>query len=121
MSLLRVIDVSEALPLPASLRCATRTRQLVVCALNAMERGDAISAMLYLNSALHTDTTQLVRPKTAARVLAALLAGGPGRRLRMRVRGRRRWAGGAEGCLPPLAAGPTDEMATCTAYTEGWG
>jgi hypothetical protein len=93
----------------------------VVCALDAVERGDRNLALHYLNTALHTDTRQFLRPKTAARAVAAvaaLMTGRPGRRLLTKERTRRWWSGGAEGFLPPEQDHPIEEL-TGTARLGG--
>jgi glycosyltransferase involved in cell wall biosynthesis len=118
---LRVLDLADTLPLPAPLRRKVRTEWLVKCALNAVEQGRRKRAVDYLDTALHTDISQFLRPKTAARALVAVTAlatGARGRRLLTRVRTRRWWSGGAEGFLPPVG-NPSNGEPSATSRLRG--
>jgi hypothetical protein len=89
---LLVLDAVEDLPIPPRVRRAGRAEAIVWCALDCIELSERAQAFAYLGEAIRTDPLSLVRPATAARMLAATaaMATGPrGMRAFSNVRGRR--------------------------------
>ncbi|HXG77155.1 MAG TPA: glycosyltransferase family 2 protein [Gaiellaceae bacterium] len=104
-----VLDALDDVGVPARLRRTVTAEAHVRSALSAVERGERRRFFEHLLAALRNDFRIIVRPFGATRVvagLAAMLAGGPGRRKLSEVR-IERWLSGKG--LRPLT---TDDLAS---------
>lgn len=89
---LLVLDAVEDLPTPRRTRRAGRSEAQIWCALDCVEIGARRQALAELRQAVRTDTLSVVRPASAFRMLAALVAmatGTPGQRVLSKARDRR--------------------------------
>lgn len=90
---LRVLEALEDLRVPQRIRAAGLSQAHIWCALDLVETGDRRQALEQLGHAVKLDKLSVVRPMTASRILAAVVAmaaGGRGRRALSKIR-ERRW------------------------------
>jgi glycosyltransferase involved in cell wall biosynthesis len=98
-----VLEAVADLPISRSQRRLVLTEAHVLCALDALERGERRQSVEHLRSALRADPVSFMRPAIAARVLVAVgaLAGGARARRALADARSRRWhSGGAKGLQP---------------------